>query len=140
MIASTAAVTVACDLTFSLTKPFWAKLSDIFGRGIIYVPATTLILIGLSTAAAAPSFAALTLGVLIKYVGRSAANSLNTIVISDLTSTRARGFAVNFQFMPYIILPWVASYITAEIVKKGGIGWRWVSLDSPDRPTLSRLS
>jgi hypothetical protein len=34
--ASSSALALACNLTFSLMKPIWAKISDIFGRGEMY--------------------------------------------------------------------------------------------------------
>ncbi|KAH8597142.1 hypothetical protein B0O99DRAFT_508405 [Bisporella sp. PMI_857] len=123
--ASSAALTTACNLAFSLMKPLWAKLSDIFGRAEIYPAAMTMIIVGLVTAASASNFNAFAAGTVLRVMGITALNSLNTIVIADLTTTRQRGFGVNFQFFPYLILPWVSSYIVEKVVSPGGIGWAW---------------
>lgn len=61
-LASSPALAVACNLTFSLMKPFWAKASDIFGRGEMYPVATIFITLGLAVAASAKSFQAFAIG------------------------------------------------------------------------------
>jgi MFS family permease len=124
-ISRSSAIAVAADLTFSLLKPIWAKSSDIFGRAIIYPCALIFILVGLISAAASNSFPGFAAGTLLRVAGLTALNTINTVVISDFTSTRQRGFAVNFQFYPLVILPWVSSFIAQEVLKIGGIGWRW---------------
>ncbi|KAH8658191.1 siderochrome-iron transporter [Xylariales sp. PMI_506] len=125
MTASSAALGAAADLTFSLFKPVWAKTSDVFGRGEMYPAALILIIVGLVTAASATNFNAFAAGTILRVIGITALNSMNTIVIADLTSTRNRGFGVNFQFWPYLFLPWISSYIVEKVVSDGGIGWHW---------------
>ncbi|KUJ08496.1 MFS general substrate transporter [Mollisia scopiformis] len=102
--ASTSALSVACNLTFSLMKPVWAKISDIFGRGEMYPTALLFITIGLVVAASAQTFQAFAVGTILRIIGITCLNTMNTIVIADLTSTRQRALGVNFL---------------------GGIGWAW---------------
>lgn len=104
-VSSTSALSVAGDLVFSLSKPVWAKCSDIWGRGEIYPFALFFVSIGLVLAATSKGFGQFAVGYILTYAGRTALNTLNTIVIADLTSTRQRGFGVNFQFFPYLIMP-----------------------------------
>lgn len=110
-ISSASAFAVVCDLVFALMKPFWAKASDIYGRGEIYPVALLLITIGLVTAASATSFAAIAAGTFIRVLGMTAINSMNDVIITDFTTTRQRGFGISFQFWPYIILPWISGYM-----------------------------
>ncbi|CZR51781.1 uncharacterized protein PAC_01658 [Phialocephala subalpina] len=105
--ASSSALAVACNLTFSLMKPVWAKISDIFGRGEMYPSAILFITIGLVVATSAQSFAAFAVGTVLRVIGLTCLNTMNTIVIADITSTRQRGFGVNVQFWPYLICPGV---------------------------------
>ncbi|KAJ9139362.1 Major facilitator superfamily domain-containing protein [Pleurostoma richardsiae] len=123
--ASSSALAVACDLAFSLVKPVYAKTSDIVGRGLIYPFATVVTCVGLIIAASANGFSAFAAGTILRVLGITALNSMNTIVIADITTTRQRGFGVTFQFFPYLILPWVSSYIVSKVVSDGGIGWAW---------------
>ncbi|EXJ96328.1 hypothetical protein A1O1_01454 [Capronia coronata CBS 617.96] len=120
-----AALTTASNLTFSLLKPVWSKMSDVWGRGTMYPVALVLALVGMIVAASAKSFEAFAAGTVLRVVGITAFNSLNTIVISDLTSTRLRGFGVNIQFFPTLVLPWCISYMVSAVVSPGGIGWGW---------------
>lgn len=110
-ISSAASFGVGCDLVFALMKPFWAKISDIYGRGEMYPIALALITVGLVVSASASSFAAIAAGTFVRVLGMTAINSINDVIITDFTTTRERGFGVSFQFWPYIILPWVSGYM-----------------------------
>lgn len=116
---------MATDLSFSLTKPIWAKMSDIFGRGEMYPVATLFVVIGYILAASANGFSAFAAGTILRAVGLTGINSINTIIIADTTTARQRGFGVNFQFFPYLVLPWVAAEIISSVVSPGGVGWKW---------------
>ncbi|CAK7270489.1 hypothetical protein SEPCBS119000_004117 [Sporothrix epigloea] len=124
-LSSSSALAVATDLSFSLTKPVWAKFSDIFGRGEMYPVATLFVVIGYILAASSNGFSAFAAGTILRAVGLTGINSLNTIIIADTTTARQRGFGVTFQFFPYLILPWVAAEIISSVVSPGGIGWKW---------------
>lgn len=102
---------MVCDLVFALMKPFWAKISDIYGRAEMYPVALCLLTIGLVASASAKSFAAIAAGTFVRVLGMTAINSINDVIITDFTTTRQRGFGVSFQFWPYIILPWVSGYM-----------------------------
>lgn len=116
---------VATNLSFSLTKPIWAKLSDIFGRGEMYPVCTLFVVVGYILASAGNGFSAFAAGTILRAVGLTGINSINTIIIADTTTSRQRGFGVNFQFFPYLVLPWVAAEIINSVVSPGGVGWRW---------------
>lgn len=125
MTAHEAALTTAANLAFSLSKPIWAKISDLTGRGNVYPLSLIFTCTGMIVAASAKNFNAFAAGTIFRVVGITALNSLNTIVISDMTSTRARGFGVNIQFFPVLILPWCASYMVSAIISNVNIGWGW---------------
>lgn len=107
-MSASASLAVAYDLVFALSKPFWAKSSDIYGRGEIYPVALALLIVGLVTAASATSFGVLATGTFIKVLGMTCINSLNDVIVSDFTTTRQRGFGINFLFWPFLVLPWVS--------------------------------
>lgn len=49
---------------------------------------------------------------------------MNTdFVLSDISSTRWRTFALSIQFFPFLIMPWVAGNLCAAVLSN--IGWRW---------------
>lgn len=86
-------------------KPIWAKSSDLYGRAAIYPVALGFVTLGLVLAASAKGFGQFSLGTVLRVWGITALNTLNTTVIADITTTRQRGFGVNFQFFPYLVLP-----------------------------------
>lgn len=96
---------------FALWKPFWTKMSDIYGRGEIYPVALALTTIGIVISASAKDFATLAAGALIRVMGTTAINSMNNVIMTDFTTTRQRAFGVSFQFWPFLILPWVSGYM-----------------------------
>ncbi|EPE05642.1 siderochrome-iron transporter [Ophiostoma piceae UAMH 11346] len=124
-VSTSSALSVAANLSFSLTKPIWAKLSDIFGRGPMYPAATLFVILGYILASTGQNIGAFAVGTVFRCIGLTGINSLNTIIIADTTTSRQRGFGVNFQFFPYLVLPWVAAEIISSVVSPGGIGWRW---------------
>lgn len=91
----------------------------------MYPAAAVFTTIGLVVAASSQNFYAFAIGTVLRIVGITCVNTMNTVVIVDLTSTRQRGFGVNVQFWPYLILPWVSAYIVSAVVSAGGIGWAW---------------
>lgn len=56
-------------------------------------------------------------------VGQSGTNIMNDIIISDITTARWRGLAIGGSFFPFLVVPWVAAFISESVVN--GIGWRW---------------
>lgn len=110
-ISASSSLSVVYGLVFALSKPFWAKTSDIYGRGEMYPVALVLITVGLVTSASATNFAAISAGTFIRVLGMTCINSINDVIITDFTTTRQRGFGISFQFWPYIVLPWVSGYM-----------------------------
>lgn len=110
-----AAVTVSADLMFSLSKPLWAKGSDLYGRGEIYPFPLVAMSLGLILTATASGFGQYAAGYVFAFCGRSGVNTLNSLVIADLTSTRQRGFGINFQFFPYLIMPVSSTFLSVQV-------------------------
>ncbi len=76
-------------------------------------------------AASASGFSAFAAGTVLRMMGLTGINTMSTIIIADTTSARQRGFGVNFQFFPFLVLPWVSAEIVSKVVSPGGIGWHW---------------
>jgi MFS family permease len=123
MTAHEAALTTAANLAFSLSKPVWAKMSDGTRKCVSHF--THIHLHRNDRRRLRKELNAFAAGTVLRAIGITALNSLNAIVISDLTSTRARGFSVNIQFFPVLILPWCASYMVSSAISNPNIGWAW---------------
>ncbi|KAH9207757.1 hypothetical protein DL95DRAFT_527740 [Leptodontidium sp. 2 PMI_412] len=89
--------------------------SDRYGRAAIYPVALGFVALRLALAVSAKRFRQFSLGTVLRVWGITALNTLNTTVIADITTTRQRGFGVNFQFFTYLILPWVLAFIVSDI-------------------------
>lgn len=72
---------------------------------------------------ASSNFGTYAAGSIFYSIGQSGTNTMNDIVIGDITSTRWRAFAFSIQFLPFLLTPWVAALICDAVLT--GIGWRW---------------
>ncbi|KAH8647837.1 siderochrome-iron transporter [Xylariales sp. PMI_506] len=122
-VTQLAAVTTAGGILFSVLKPFIAKLSDVVGREELYPVWMVLYIVANALAAASPNYQAYAAAYMLHIFGQTGVNTLNDILASDISTSRQRGFAIQFQFLPYLFMPFAAAYIVDDTI--GGIGWRW---------------
>ena len=111
------------SIIWAVIKPFIAKLSDVLGRGETYLFCITCYLLAYILIASSSHFSAYAAGYILYCVGQSGLNTMNDVIIADISSARWRGFAVGISFFPFLIIPWCAAFITESVVD--GIGWRW---------------
>lgn len=106
-----------------MAKPPIAKLSDVIGRASAYCVAISCYILAYILCASSQNFATYAVGIIFYSIGQTGANILNDIIISDISSTRWRTFAISISFFPFLIIPWVAASIIDSVLS--GIGWRW---------------
>ncbi|KAK1535755.1 ENB1 protein [Colletotrichum paranaense] len=124
-LSKLATLSTASGIVFAVIKPPVAKLSNVIGRGETYIMSISFYVLGYILMATSTTFNAYAAGVVFYVVGQSGTNIMNDIVIADITTARWRGFALSFSFFPFLITPWAAAFIVDDVVKPGGIGWRW---------------
>ncbi|GKT54485.1 siderochrome-iron transporter [Colletotrichum tofieldiae] len=124
-LSKLATLTTATGIVFAVIKPPMAKLSNVIGRGETYIIAISSYVLGYILMASSTSFNAYAAGAIFYVVGQSGTNIMNDIIVADITTARWRGFAISFLFFPFLITPWAAGFIVDDVVKPGGIGWRW---------------
>jgi MFS family permease len=115
---------VASNIVFAVLKPMLAKLSNVIGRGEVYAIALTCYVLGYILRASCTSFDTYAGGTIFASVGQTAANMMNDVVISDISTMRWRGFALSASFIPFFITPWISGFIVEDVVAPDGIGWR----------------
>ncbi|OBR14914.1 ENB1 protein [Colletotrichum higginsianum IMI 349063] len=120
-----ATLSTATAIVFAVVKPLIAKLSNVVGRGEAYIVAMSFYVLGYVLMASSASFNAYAAGAIFYAVGQSGTNIMNDIIVADITTARWRGFAISFLFFPFLITPWAAGFIVDDVVRPGGIGWRW---------------
>ncbi|KAJ5017962.1 MFS siderochrome iron transporter C [Colletotrichum sp. SAR 10_99] len=115
----------ADDKIRSSELPPVAKVSNVIGRGQTYIMTISFYVLGYILMASSHGFDSYAAGAIFYTVGQSGTNIMNDIVIADITTARWRGFAISFSFFPFLITPWAAAFIIEDVVRPGGIGWRW---------------
>ncbi|KUJ12625.1 MFS general substrate transporter [Mollisia scopiformis] len=110
-------------IVFAVIKPPIAKLSNIIGRGETYVLTISCYILSYILCASSKSINSYAAGYIIYNIGQSGTNIMNDIIISDITTARWRGLGIGVSFFPFLLMPWIAAFITESVVD--GIGWRW---------------
>jgi MFS family permease len=118
-------LTTAGTIAFALVKPPLAKLTNVIGRGQAYTLGISLYLLSYILMSTAKSFNQYAAGSIFHSMGQSAVNLLNDIVVADITTVRWRSLAIGLLFWPFLVIPWVAAFITDSVSSSNGIGWRW---------------
>lgn len=122
-ISKLSTLSTSGTIIWAVIKPFVAKLSDVLGRGETYLFCITCYLLAYVLIASSSHFGAYAAGYVFYCVGQSGLNTMNDIIIADISTARWRGFAIGISFFPFLILPWCSAFITEDVVN--GIGWRW---------------
>lgn len=118
-----AALNTAQVIISAVMKPPIAKISNVIGRAETYIFTVSCYVISYILCASSKTINVYACGLVFYAIGQTGTQILDTIIISDLTSTRMRGFAVGFSYFPFLVTPWVSAFIVQSVVD--GIGWRW---------------
>ncbi|KAL4885728.1 major facilitator superfamily domain-containing protein [Aspergillus karnatakaensis] len=118
-----ATLNTAASIISAIAKPPIAKLSDVLGRGEAYIITVTFYILSYILCASSQTFNVYAGGYVFYALGQAGLSILNSIIISDLSSMRWRGFAYNIIYIPFLITPWVSAFIVESVVN--GVGWRW---------------
>ncbi|SJX61513.1 related to Siderophore iron transporter 3 [Sporisorium reilianum f. sp. reilianum] len=110
----------------AVSKPFIAKICDIFSRQTAYLLVAIFYTIGFVVAASAVTPGAFAVGRIITEVGQAGFDLVTDIVVADLSPLEWRGVATALTSAPYIVLPWVGNLIQARLNRPDRPeGWRW---------------
>ncbi|KAJ1033794.1 hypothetical protein NDA16_000004 [Ustilago loliicola] len=110
----------------AVSKPFIAKICDIFSRQTAYLLVAIFYTIGFVVCASAQTAGAFAVGRIITEVGQASFDLVTDIVVADLSPLEWRGVATALTSSPYIVLPWVGNLIQANIAGPAHPnGWRW---------------
>ncbi|KAL2867642.1 putative siderochrome-iron transporter [Aspergillus lucknowensis] len=118
-----ATLNTAASIISAVGKPPIAKLSDVLGRGEAYVITVTFYILSYILCASSKSFNTYAGGYVFYSLGQAGMSILNSIIVSDLSTMRWRGFVYNILYVPFLLTPWISAFIVDSVVN--GIGWRW---------------
>lgn len=116
-------VTTAAGIVLAIVKPPVAKISDVLGRAEAYIFTITCYVLGYILCASSTTFNTYAGGYVFYSIGQGGTAMLDSVMVSDLSNMRWRGFSYNIIYLPFLVSPWVGASIVNSVVD--GIGWRW---------------
>ncbi|KKY16667.1 putative siderophore iron [Phaeomoniella chlamydospora] len=119
-------IEIAEAIIVAVSKPFIAKICDVFSRQTAYIIILVSYVVGYIIVASANTAAALCVGRVISSTGQSGFDLITDIVVGDLSPLQWRGFTSALTSFPYLFLPFVGSKIQASLCT-GNTNhcWRW---------------
>ncbi|KAJ5616659.1 hypothetical protein N7537_001773 [Penicillium hordei] len=116
-------INVILSVVAAASQPTAAKIADIFGRVELVVFSVFLYVLGTVVEAVAKNVSTYAGGSVIFQVGQSMIKALNSIIISDITSTRSRLFFSYTPIAPALITTWVSGNIANGVLSV--TDWHW---------------
>ncbi|MFV0526257.1 MAG: MDR family MFS transporter [Acidimicrobiales bacterium] len=119
-------VVTAYLLTSTIVTPLYGKMSDLYGRRIVYQTSITVFMIGSAACAIAPTMNTLVAARALQGLGGGGLMSLAFVIVGDVVSPRDRG-----RYMGIFTAVFAVSAVMGPLW--GGllvdtIGWRWIFL------------
>lgn len=111
-------------LTSTIVTPLYGKMSDLFGRRVVYQTSISIFLVGSVLCAIAPTMALLVAARAVQGLGGGGLMSLAFVIVGDVVSPRQRG-----RWIGLFTAIFTVSAVTGPLI--GGLlvdgpGWRWV--------------
>lgn len=116
-------INVILSVVAAASQPTAGKIADIFGRVELVAFSVFLYVIGTVVEAVAKNISTYAGGSVIFQVGQSMIKALNSIIVSDITSTRARLFFSYIPTAPALITTWVSGNIANAVLSV--TDWHW---------------
>jgi EmrB/QacA subfamily drug resistance transporter len=117
-------ITTIFLLTSTVTIPIYGKLSDLFGRKVIFLAAITIFLIGSALCGAAQSMTHLVIFRALQGTGAGGLQPIASAVVADLFSPRQRGRWVGITSSSYALAS-IVGPLTGGLLTDA-VSWRWV--------------
>ncbi|KAK0391591.1 hypothetical protein NLU13_1091 [Sarocladium strictum] len=121
----TALTGVISNLISGIWKLPYAKIMNIWGRPFALSIGVVSITMGLIMMAACKNVQTYCAAMTFFYMGYNMIDFSITIFVADTSRLRNRAFFIGFASSPFLITTWVASPATNDMLKVGGIGFRW---------------
>lgn len=116
-------INVILSIVAVAAQPTAAKIADVFGRVELVGFSTFLYVIGTAVVASSKNISTYAGGSVIFKCGQSMLKVLNSIIVSDLTSTRSRVFFSYTPIAPALITTWVSGNVANSVLSV--TNWQW---------------
>ncbi|KAK3192361.1 ferrioxamine B transporter [Lecanicillium sp. MT-2017a] len=117
-----ATVSVLRSAIAAATQPTAAKVADVFGRVELLLASIVFYVIGTVVDATSHGVEAFAAGAVLYQIGFTCVSFLVEVILSDVTSLRARLLFSYVPVSPFLINAWVSGDVAAAALEK--IGWR----------------
>jgi EmrB/QacA subfamily drug resistance transporter len=111
-------------LTSTIVTPLYGKMSDLFGRRIVYQVSISVFLVGSVLCALAPTMGLLVAARAVQGIGGGGLMSLAFVIVGDVVSPRQRGRWIGLFTAVFTVSAVSGPLIGGVLVD--GPGWRWV--------------
>ncbi|PVH84685.1 putative major facilitator [Cadophora sp. DSE1049] len=119
-------IEIAEGIIVAVSKPFIAKICDVFSRQTAYIIVLVSYVPGYILVATAPDAIQLSVGRVISAAGQAGFDLVTDIIVGDLSPLQWRGFTSAMTSFPFLFLPFVGSKIQASLcVGSTDTCWRW---------------
>lgn len=116
-------INVILSVVAAASQPTAAKIADIFGRVELVAFSAFLYVIGTIVEAVAKNISTYAGGSVIFKIGQSMIKALNSVIVSDITSTRSRLFFSYTPIAPALITTWVSGNVANAVLSV--TDWHW---------------
>lgn len=121
----TALTGVISSLVSGIWKLPYAKIMNIWGRPVALTIGVICITMGLIMCAACKNVQTYCAAMTFFYTGYNMIDFSITIFVADTSKLKNRGFFIAFVASPWLITVWISSPSMQNVLKEGGIGFKW---------------
>ncbi|MEU6041098.1 MFS transporter [Actinomadura sp. NPDC047616] len=118
-------VASATLLTMTASTPLWGKLSDIFGRKLMFQSALLLFVLASVGAGLSQDIGQLIAARAVQGLGAGGLSALAQVILGDVVSPRERGRYAGYMGAVFGVATVAGPLLGGFIVDADGLGWRW---------------
>ncbi|TDD50834.1 MFS transporter [Nonomuraea terrae] len=118
-------VASATMLTMTVSTPLWGKLSDLFGRKLLFQTALGLFVAASLVAGLSQNMGQLIAARAVQGLGVGGLSALSQVILGDIVSPRERGRYSGYMGAVFGISTVAGPLLGGFIVDASWLGWRW---------------
>ncbi|WP_352231442.1 MFS transporter [Actinomadura sp. NBRC 104425] len=118
-------VASATLLTMTASTPLWGKLSDIFGRKLMFQTALVLFVLASVGAGLSQNIGELIVARAVQGLGAGGLSALAQVILGDVVTPRERGRYAGYMGAVFGVATVAGPLLGGFIVDADGLGWRW---------------
>ncbi|MEU5876766.1 MFS transporter [Spirillospora sp. NPDC047279] len=118
-------VASASLLTMTASTPLWGKLSDIFGRKLMFQGALLIFVLASIAAGLSQNMAELIAARAFQGLGVGGLSALAQVILGDVVPPRERGRYAGYMGAVFGVATVAGPLLGGFIVDTDGLGWRW---------------